>query len=387
MILLGVLCSLPILFIIIGLLTSADGVFKEVFDTFFSKISFIFSRQMILSILGRIIVIVAVSVYLVCILYNIINKNSAFNKNHTAKSLFGIHVEDTIINTILTILNFVYLIFSLVQLFYVYSYITRQMPMTATFNLAEYARQGFFQLMWVTFINFIVILLTNSNHQKEELPSKNTYTKWMNVMMSLFTIVIAISAFLRMYLYEREYGYTFLRLMVYFILATEIIMILPTIYYIIKGKMNLFKTYFIIATSMYLVVNFVNIDALIARNNINRYIASNLQNVDFDVRYLTNQLGTDAVGEMVRVYDILDKRENLNNNQEMVRQRLNSYLIKQKVQLDNKTNLQEFNLARNHAKKELEKVTLKQEESDYYSYRNYYNQQNNSDSRSRTNHI
>ncbi len=87
----------------------------------------------------------------------------------------------------------------------------------------------------------------------------------MNMLMAIFTVIIDISAFMRMNLYEREYGYTFLRLMVYFILLTEMFMIIPTIIYILKGKINLFKSYFIISVTMYVVINFINIDATIAK--------------------------------------------------------------------------------------------------------------------------
>ena len=121
------------------------------------------------------------------------------------------------------------------QEFNSYTYIRISFPngnWNTSINLAQNARQGFFELMFITVINFAIILFTSANQKKEE--TKNVYTKWMNVLMCIFTIVIAISAFMRMHLYESEFGYTFLRLMVYVILVTELISILPTIYYVVK---------------------------------------------------------------------------------------------------------------------------------------------------------
>ena len=84
-----------------------------------------------------------------------------------------------------------------------------------------------------------------------------------------------------MYLYEQEYGYTFLRLMVYFVLITEAILIIPTVMYILDMKVNLTKTYFVVILFMYIVVNYINIDNVIAKRNIVDYIwkSANLEGI------------------------------------------------------------------------------------------------------------
>ena len=258
--------------------------------------------------------------------------------------------DKTIVNTILTIINVVYLVFTGIQFIYLYSYIFSDATLNANLNLAQYARQGFFQLMFITVINFAIILLTNANQKKEE--TKNTYTKWMNVLMCVFTIVIAVSAFMRMHLYENEFGYTFLRLMVYVILITEILAILPTIYYIVKGKINLLKTYFIISISMYVIVNFLNIDHMIARNNIK--IAQKLPGVyerrELDIDYLIDNLGTDAVSEMIYLYNT--------TTEEKVKRKINNYLFNMYEDVKENRNIQEWNLSKDRAKKQLESLNL-----------------------------
>ena len=206
--------------------------------------------------------------------------------------------------------------------------------------------------MIISFINFIIITITNFN-KKDISEQNNTYTKVMNILMAIFTIIIDISAFMRMNLYEREYGYTFLRLMVYFILLTEIIMIIPTIIYILKRKINLFKSYFIIAVTMYVVINFVNIDALIAKNNIDRYLEENKGYFEreIDFLYLRYNTGTDAVPELVRLYE--------NTNDVKLKNDISNYLYKMRYNLKEKRNLQEFNISKKRAQDLLEKMELK----------------------------
>lgn len=359
---LGILCSIPLLFIILGLLVAADGVFASLFDKVFHQIAFIFTSEFIGNLIGRIIVIGLVFVYFVCIIYNIFNKNSAFHREYKVKEIFKVHIDHVIVNTILTMINVVYLIFTGIQLIYLYSYLFGDAALNATLNLAEYARQGFFQLMFITIINFAIILLTNENQKKEE--TKNSYTKWMNVLMCLFTIVIAISAFMRMHLYESEYGYTFLRLMVYVILITEMIAILPTIYYILKGKINLLKSYFVIGITMYVIVNFMNIDHMIAKNNIDRAEKMHGEYVrEIDVDYLIDHLGTDAVSEIVYLYqtttNVSDKRK------------INNYLYNMYEDVKEDRNIQEWNLSKQRAKKVLEPLNLQ--------YQRYKSNKNNFD--------
>ena len=344
---LGMLCSLPLLVIIIGLLLSADGLFADLFDKFFYQLEFIFSSEFIANLIARMVLVVIIFIYLVCIIYNIVEKNSAFNRDYKEKE-FKPHVDNTIVNTILTMVNIVYLIFTGIQFVYLYSYFFLDGTLNTKINLAQYARQGFFELMFITIINFAIILFTNANQKKEE--TKNVYTKWMNVLMCIFTIVIAISAFMRMRLYESEFGYTFLRLMVYVILVTEMIAILPTIYYVVKGKINLLKSYFIIALTMYVIINFVNIDYQIAKNNIDRAEKGKLVH-GLDINYLVNNLGTDAVPQMVYLYHRTTDEED--------KRRINNYLCNIEKEAKKERSFQEWNLSKDRAKRELEPLQLK----------------------------
>lgn len=337
----GILCAIPLLLIILALLISADGIFASLFGNISEEIMKLFTSETLISLFFRIILIVLIMIYLSCIIYNILNKESAFNKVTASEFTLKLKLDKTIINTILTIINIVYLVFSVVQVIY----LINPQKMVSDFKLSQYARQGFFQLMIVSIINFIIILVTNSNKADQN----NKYTKLMNVLMSIFTIIIAVSSFMRMNLYEQEFGYTFLRLMVYTILVTEIIMIIPTIYYIIKGKINLFKSYFIIALSMYVVVNFVNVDSTIARKNVNRYIGQKSSR-EIDFTYLKNNTGIDAIPELVRLYNEV--------KDEKLKTKINNYLYNCYNELKEKRTWQEFNISKTRAEGILKELNL-----------------------------
>ena len=150
LIVIGIICSIPILFIILGLLMSADEVFAGLFGKISDAIMYIFTSEVIFSIIARIVLIIIVLVYLLCIIYNILYKQDVY-KTTTNEFKPKIHIDETILNTILTVINIVYLLFSGVQLLYVFRYLfINPLSLTGDFTFAEYARQGFFQLMIIS---------------------------------------------------------------------------------------------------------------------------------------------------------------------------------------------------------------------------------------------
>ena len=141
--------------------------------------------------------------------------------------------ESYTIRMMLTVLNVVYLVFCFTQIKVLF---TEQ-----NIKYSEFARKGFFQLMIVSLINIVMILKANNKNLKET-EKQEKYKKTMCIVMVIFTLIIIISAFARMTLYQQNYGYTRLRILVDYTLITEIILLIPTIIYILKNKIDLIKT-------------------------------------------------------------------------------------------------------------------------------------------------
>ena len=339
----GVLCSLPILILVIILLVSADEMFASIFNNIFKNLIRFVNLKTIYSFLFRILLIVVLTLYFIGIFIKI--KNNQL-KDEEIKSKNKLKIEVVTLNTLLTLLNIVYLIFSAMQGIY----LIKQIGGGSNLNYAHYARTGFFQLMAVSIINFVVLFLCKNN-KKETSNIAKKYVKVMNVLLALFTIIILVSSVIRMHLYEKEYGYTFLRIMVYFIQITELILILPTIVYIIKEKFPILKWYMAITICMYIIINFANIDFIIAKGNIDRYFsATDEEKQKIDFSYLKTKTGTDALPEIAR---LLETDDNL------LKAKVNNYLLEKYEDLKKeKGSFQEFNISKERAKKELEKLNL-----------------------------
>ena len=350
-ILLGLVISIPLLIIILALLISADAVFAQILEPIKELFANILSIKFWASVYFRILVFVLVCIYFMAFICNILKMDT---EKKNVQSGIQIRMQNITVNTVLTVLNIVYLLFTIVQ----FTYLFTKLGVDGSFNYAEYARRGFFQLMIVTIINFAIILLTNAN-KRETSKAVNIYTKIMNLFLIIFTVIMICSSFLRMYLYEQEFGYTCLRLMVYFILATELVLAVPTIAYVFTKKVKLLKSYVVIIAIMYALINFANVDKTIARKNVDKYIADSKLSVikersKTDFNYL-KKLSIDAIPDIIRLYD--------NTDDESLKARIKTYLNNEyykKVEGKEESNFQEFNYQKEKGKRELRNWAYRQ---------------------------
>lgn len=329
--------------IVIGLLCSADNEFAKIFSTIFKDIN-IFNVS---ELTGRIIIIIIAFFYFAGFFMNMLDKENGlkeFEKDEKAEKK-----ESYTIRMMITVLNLVYLVFCFTQIKVLF---TEQ-----KIKYSEFARKGFFQLMIVSLINIVMILKANNKNLKET-EKQEKYKKTMCIVMVIFTLIIIISAFARMTLYQQNYGYTRLRILVDYTLITEIILLIPTIIYILKNKIDLIKTYFVIIITMYCLVNFINIDKIIMKNNFNRYKETGY----IDLNYLMEMNNSDLIEQLLELKDTEFKysekaySQSDTDKQEIQEQigkqqrELNGYLASWKKSFNETHTLAEFNLPKMRAK-------------------------------------
>lgn len=271
----SVLIIVPIVLIILILLSSADAEFSHLFDKLFS----IFNDISLGEIPGRVINFILFFTYLGASINYI-----CFNYKKSKES--NINVDGYTIKVLLTILNIIYIIFDFIQ---IKSLIFHRVA--SGINYAEYARSGFFQLMFISIINLVILLI--SKHSKED-----RYCNVMCLIMVFLTIIIIASSFIRMNMYEVAYGYTLLRLLVYVTLFTLVILLIPTTFYIFNSNVNILKQFIIIIVSIYTVLSLSPISYFIAYKNINRYYKTD----KIDIEYLENY-NYDNISLLLEFYD------------------------------------------------------------------------------------
>ena len=312
----SIIIVLPIVIIVLFLLSSADQMFLDLFHFLPNP----FENITLGSIIGRVIMTASFFIY--------VGSSFLYLKKEFSKEkdvIKKIKIDEYTIQILLTILNGIYIIFDIIQVRSLWMH-----RLSSGINYAEYARSGFFQLMFISLINLIIILLSKKSRE-------SNYSKWMSLIMILLTSIIIGSSFFRMFLYEQAYGYTVLRLGVYIILFTEVILLIPTIIYIFNSKLNILKYYIIIITSIYTIVNCVSIDQIIAANNIKRYERTG----KIDLYYLENN-NTDNLKQLINFYNHCEN--------EKEKELLDTYFSKMKEKLQ-KQDIREYNLSKARAKK------------------------------------
>ena len=313
------LVIVPIVLIILILLSSADAEFSHLFDKLFS----IFNDISLGEIPGRVINFILFFTYLGASINYI-----CFNYKKSKES--NINVDGYTIKILLTILNIIYIIFDFIQ---IKSLIFHRVA--SGINYAEYARSGFFQLMFISIINLVILLI--SKHSK-----KDRYCNVMCLIMVFLTIIIIASSFIRMNMYEAAYGYTLLRLLVYVTLFTLVILLIPTTFYIFNSNVNILKCFINIIVTIYTVLSLSPVSYFITYKNINRYY----KNGKIDIEYLENY-NCDNISLLLELYD----RSN------DFKEDLDSYF--KKMWSCEKNDIFEYNISRYSSRIELNKYMKK----------------------------
>ena len=232
-IILGILIGCGIGLIILLLLMSADTYFKF----FVNKIFCLFKFD-----LGKTFIFIISFILLFSIYVNILlNQSCKMKKNNNKK------IDDIMAITIITIIDIIFVLFLISEL----SRLTNnflQVPVQYTYS--SYAREGFFQLLVVTTINFNIIMYLL---YKTTLIKENHVIKKLILLLICFSIFLIFNSYYRMFLYIFNYGYTVLRLQVILFLAMEMILFLILVKKIVKElKINDTTLYFVIMISFYI---------------------------------------------------------------------------------------------------------------------------------------
>lgn len=232
-IILGILIGCGIGLIILLLLMSADTYFKF----FVNKIFCLFKFD-----LGKTFIFIISFILLFSIYVNILlNQSCNMKKNNNKK------IDDIMAITIITIIDIIFVLFLISEL----SRLTNnflQVPVQYTYS--SYAREGFFQLLVVTTINFNIIMYLL---YKTTLIKENHVIKKLILLLICFSIFLIFNSYYRMFLYIFNYGYTVLRLQVILFLAMEMILFLILVKKIVKElKINDTTLYFVIMISFYI---------------------------------------------------------------------------------------------------------------------------------------
>jgi hypothetical protein len=336
----GILISIPILAIILWLLSSADIVFKN-----------IFVNIPLFRIFKHFLIIFLVSVYMICFLWALLKAFDERREGPSGNTVYNkiqwkLFLDPIVLLTVLFLINAIYAIFSFIQFRYLFGGSSFIAP--SSFTYAEYARRGFAELIVVTVINFVILVFGITFVKKESKRVVTAIRAFLNLLV-IFTFVLLVSAFYRMTVYEQAYGFTYLRIFTQAFMVMLFFLFIINIVYIWYPKLPIIKSYFIASLAIYLILNFTNVDVIIAKNNINRYFVSG----QIDVVYLKG-LSYDAVPEMQNLFFTVKNSPDLKEKQMALE--LSGYFKERKSDLEKQQSWQSFNISKFRAQQIMDKI-------------------------------
>ena len=274
-IILGILVGVTLLCLILPLLISADAVFDQLLGGAFDWVVQAVSHIILPTKLVWPMLMFLWGMMLFFAIYSAVKNRKPQVEEKDLRTQ-----EPVLAITALAVIGIVYLLFCMVQISYLF---TGGFTLPAEYSYAGFARQGFFQLLFVSALNLLLVLVTLSFFRE------NKALKIMLAFLSACTYIMIISSACRMFLYIQAYQLTRLRVLVLFALLVLAVLFAGVIRSIYQEHFPLFRYSVAVVTVLYIVLSFSHMDAWIASYNISHDQTSYLY-----------ELSTDASGPMLK---------------------------------------------------------------------------------------
>lgn len=281
-ILLGILCGLPLLFLVSALLLEADQAMRLALSGVLEALPQVS--------LGRIFLMLILAVLFYSFLYNLAWGAEKGPVEDAAPKKAWPELPAQSFLAAVSMLLLAYLVFAAFQ----FTYLTGWRGLPAGLTYSEYAVRGFSQLLWVAAINlgvFSIGLCRTRPHRG---------LKPLLALLLLATAVVLLSAFVRLGLYIGAYALTWKRLLslwlMIYLAAAVLFCSLRLWGRGLLGKPGLLRLCALILVGWYVALNLVNVEGIIAQSVLRLADQRNGVLTVADANYLCYELSMDARG-------------------------------------------------------------------------------------------
>jgi len=285
----GLLIALPLVFVVLLLLGSADKVFGDMVESLLEELDF----------LENIADHIEILLLFLCSLLGWYAGAKVFTETGLRVSDREHKQYDAVTGiTINALLTVVYVTFSMVQIVVLF---TGGMVLPAKYTYAEYAHQGFYQLLFVCLINLLVVTVSKAMF----VPNKV-----LNLLLAMIcgcTYIMIVSGCFRMILYVKAYQFTFLRLFVLWAMGIIAIWLTAILLHIFREEVRVYRVCLVAVTIGYLLFAFAHPDYWIAKYNMSKEPVGQSA---YDQRYLIDHLSADALPAYLKDQKLLERYRN-----------------------------------------------------------------------------
>ncbi len=292
----GVLIAVPLTALVLYLLAEADAVFM-------SGLASIIPKLDITNIVEIIIYALAIFFFSYCaVRYQMHDRVEKQGRNPGFSRVTAV--------IIMMPLAIIYAVFGIVQIIYLFAG-AGSLPEGYTYS--SYAREGFFQLLFLCILNLILVRIVEKCFEKSGL------TDILSLVICACTILIDVSSVFRMIMYIQSYRLTQQRILTLFVDAGVLLLVAGVIIMQLKPDFRLGRYSFTCLMVVWLAFAFAKPDFIIASYNLSNqaisvgqrdddYVASLSSDAYAVVRNHKHQISTD---------DMKAYQESLSNERKM----------------------------------------------------------------------
>jgi len=294
----GIAIALPVLAIFASLLSSADPVFAERFGDFIG----IFKIDNLPEYIFRLVYILVLAYALAGAFLHAAQKSAEKVEEKTWVSPFLGFTESTIVLGSVVIL---FIAFVVIQFQYFFG--GQATISIEGYTFSEYARKGFGELVAVAFFSLLLLLGLGAITRRETESQRRTFSI-LGVGLVGLVIVMLITAFQRLGLYEMAYGFSRLRTYTHvFMIWLGLLLVAVVVLEVLHRERAVGLAMVLASLGFVISLSVLNVDAFIVRENIQREIRGVTDKefaqgrADLDAQYFLD-LSDDAIPPLVSAF-------------------------------------------------------------------------------------
>lgn len=293
----GIVIALPVVAVFASLLSQADPIFSQRLGDFIK----LFNIENLPEYIFRLAYILVLAYALAGIYLHAAQKSAEPVEEKTWVAPFLGFTESAIVLGSVVVLFAVFVIIQFQYFFGGQANITIE-----GYTYSEYARKGFGELVVVAFFSLLLLLGLGAIARRESNTQKRIFS-YLGVILVGLVIIMLISAYRRLVLYETAYGFSRLRTYTHiFMIWLGLLLMAVVVLEMIHRERAAGLAMLLAAIGFIVSLGLLNVDAFIVERNIQREVdrvgsAASQSTVTLDVQYFLN-LSDDAVPPLVSAY-------------------------------------------------------------------------------------
>lgn len=261
----GVVLALPVIAVLVALLMHSDAAFEGLVKTVGKNTATFFLY---------LVPAVAITPYFF--------SRSYAKRNSLAPNISGVGHRGKLVPvsacvSFLGAISVVYVVYLLSQLAYFFSAFKGILPPDYKYTASAFARRGFFEMFAICAINILLVSVVVAVSKKKSLA-----LKLISCFISLFSVLLIVTAMQKMKLNISIYGMSKNRVLVSVFMLMMLVVIIFFILHIFAPKISYMQPIIIVCSTMFIALSFADIDARIAKYNIDAYNSGSISTLDVE---------------------------------------------------------------------------------------------------------